>query len=278
MSYDSVEQSAYGSRPVELYKFTKGITSFRYSDGDRAVSVGTEFYEIGWPMSRTEPEMSDETTRSSLKVTTSKDHPVAKLFIAGAPGEPVWLSVFRTNAADSTPILIWQGRVKGVSWNNKSQATLECDPVEKVIGKSGFRQTWGPHCNKKLYSDRCKAVEADHASMIVIDSISTTGFVLTGSGFALKPNQYYRMGEISFTDLAARALIVDHTGSSITLKTPILGLLAGMSGMAAAGCDHIYKKPDGSWGNCKERFDNLANFGGWPFTPTKNPYSVSIEG
>jgi len=36
-----------------------------------------------------------------------------------------------------------------------------------------------------------------------------------------------------------------------------------------AGCDH-------SVSTCAARFDNLANYGGFPFIPTKNPFSTGV--
>jgi hypothetical protein len=36
-----------------------------------------------------------------------------------------------------------------------------------------------------------------------------------------------------------------------------------------AGCDH-------SVSTCAARFGNLANYGGFPFIPTKNPFSTGV--
>jgi hypothetical protein len=180
---------------------------------------------------------------------------------------------------DTETVLLWQGKVHGVSWKaSKGEATIECDSVEKVIGKGGFRQTFGPYCHKKLYSPRCGVPEANFTMDFTVFALSTTGFVVTALEFGSKANQYFRLGELYFPDLGAHALVVDHTGTTVTMKTPILGLVVGTHGRAIAGCNHVWKLADGSWGDCKARFNNLDNFGGWPFVPTKNPYEVSIEG
>ena len=279
MTYDTLEKSAYGGKPVELYKFSKGATLWRYTDSDRDVVITSETYKAGWPISRTEPEMSEETTRSALKINTAKDFPIAQLFVTGAPYEPVWVSIYRMHIGDTEAILLWQGKVRGIAWKaSKGEAIIECDPVEKVIGKGGFRQTFGPYCHKKLYSSRCGAPEASFTIDVTISNISASGYVLTAPEFASKPNQYFRLGEIYFPDLGARCLIVDHTGNQITVKAVMIGLAVGANGRAVAGCNHVWKLADGNWGDCKARFNNLDNFGGWPFVPTKNPYEVTIEG
>jgi uncharacterized phage protein (TIGR02218 family) len=280
VTYDATEKSAYGGKPVELYRFTQGTAVYRYTDGDRPVTKGTETFGIGWPLSRTEPEISEETTRSGVKITSSKDFPIAQMFITGAPYQSIWVSILRGHAdAPSEAILIWQGKVRGVSWKaSKGEATIECDPVEKVIGKGGFRQTYGPYCHKELYSARCGVPEASFTTDIVVSAIGSTGFVITAPELAFKPSQYFRLGEVYFPDLGARVLIVDHTGSTVTLRSPILGLPVGAHGRVVAGCNHVWKLADGNWGDCRARFNNTDNFGGWPFVPIKNPYEVTIEG
>lgn len=279
MTYDALEKSTFGGKPVELYKFTSGATIWRFTDGDVDVAVGPETYSAGWPISRTEPEMSDETTRSALKVHVARDFPIALMFASGAPLEPIWLSLYRKHIGDSETILIWQGRVRGVSWKaSKGEATIECDPVEKVLGKGGFRQTYGPHCHKRLYSARCGISEANFKTDAVITEILNNGFTLKAPEIASKPNSYFRLGEIYFPALSARALVLEHVGDYVTLRAPISGLAVGAKGHLVAGCNHVWKNADGSWGDCRSKFNNTDNFGGWPYVPTKNPYSVSIEG
>jgi hypothetical protein len=241
VSYDSLEISAYGGRPVELYKFTMGTSIWRHTDSDRNVVIGSETYETRYPISRSEPEMSEETTRSALKIETTADHPAARLFETGAPHQALWVSVFRAHVGDGETTLLWQGKVVGVIWNPDGGATIECDPVEKVFGKGGLRHVPGPYCQKRLYSSRCGVSEAAFTTTFTLDSVSSTGFVVSASEFATKPDQYFRMGEIYFPGLSARVLVVNHVGENLTLKTPILGLEAGAEGRAVAGCNHIWR-------------------------------------
>lgn len=279
MTYDSLERSEYGSAAVELYSFSSGASTWRYTDSDRDFNASGVVYSGGrFSITRTEPEMSDETTRSSIKISAPSDFPIAMLFSAGAPYESVWVSVFRANSIGGTPILIWQGKVRSVSWTDDGEAKLGCDPIEAVYGKGGFRQTYGPNCHKKLYSARCGAPEAMFTTPIVIESIMAGGFQVSSPILAAKPNQYFRMGELYIPAVNRRVLIVDHSGETLILRTPILNVAAGADASVVAGCDHIYKYANGSWGSCKAVFNNLINFGGCPFTPTKNPYEVGIEG
>lgn len=300
MTYDALENSAYGGKPVELYKFTMGTSIWRHTDGDRDVVIGAETYKSGWPISRTEPEISDETTRSALKITVAKDYPIAQLFIAGASWQALWVSVFRAHIGDLETVLIWQGKVRGVTWGADGDAIIECEPVETAFGKGGLRQNYGPYCCKRLYSPRCGVSESLFTTDFTVSAISTTGLVVTAPEFSSHPDHYFRQGEIYVPDLSARVLVVAHTGSTVTLRAPIRGLVVGASGKVLAGCDHIWRSAASSAsvaaliaggmtqaqanaqippdGHCLSRFNNLGNFIGFPYSPKNNPYTVGIEG
>ena len=279
MTYDVNEKSAYGGRPVELYKFVMGTNIWRHNDSDRDITIGAETYKTGYPLTRSEPDLSREEKHSQLKITTALNHPVALLFVTGAPYETVWVTVYRVHVGDSDPVVIWQGKIRGVSWKaTKGEATFECYPVDTASGKIGFRQTFGPQCNKQLFTPRCGVSEASCSIDVTISNISTSGYVITAPELASKANQYFRLGELYVPSLGCRMQILDHTGQNATLKMPILGLTVGTACRACAGCDHVWKKADGTDGDCKAKFNNAINFGGWPFVPVKNPYSVSIEG
>jgi hypothetical protein len=215
MTYDAIEKSEYGGRPAELYRFTKGITIWRYTDSDVDVMINNETFKTGLPMSRTEPELSREEKHSQLKITTSINNPVAQMYATGSPGEPILVTVLRTHTgdADLQTTIMWQGKVRGCEFKGtKGEATLTCDPVDKSASKMGFRQTYGPACNKKLYSPRCGVAEASYYVDITITAISTTGFVISAAGFGTKPDQWFRLGEVYFSDLGIRMKIVSHVG------------------------------------------------------------------
>lgn len=279
MTYAAHELSVYGGCPVELYKFTHGVDVWYLTGAERAIVAGTETYKTGWPLSRSEPEFSQETTHSELKIYTSQNMPVALLFSRGAPWFPVWVSVYRMHRDDTEKVLIWQGQIRSASWNlSEGTAELGCTPIETTIGKIGFRQACGPMCSKRLYSVRCGVSEASFTVSTTIATLDTTGTILTSPAFAAKPDGYYRLGEAFFQDLNARVQIIAHVGQTLTLRRPVVGLTVGLGVRAVAGCDHVWKKSNGDFGDCVAKFSNGSNFLGFPFVPAKNPYEVGLEG
>jgi uncharacterized phage protein (TIGR02218 family) len=279
VTYDDKEKSEYGGRPVELYRFTWGTNLLTLTNADTDIVVGVETFATGWPLKRTEPELTQETQHSQLKIFTSMNMPIAALFHGKSPYDPIWVTVLRKHYDLAETSGVWQGKIRGVVFKTtKGDAEITCDPVDKAIGKAGFRQTCGPQCNKRLYGIRCGASEASFTVYGTVSAVDSTGYVVTVPGFNSKSNGYFTLGELYVQELSAMVQIVGHTGNDVTLKRPINGLEAGMSARGVAGCDHVWVKSNGNPGDCRAKFNNAINFLGWPFVPTKNPYEVGLEG
>jgi hypothetical protein len=75
-------------------------------------------------------------------------------------------------------------------------------------------------------------------------------------------NGYLEKGE-------ERRMILSHTGTSLTLINFLSGLVPGDSVNLYAGCQ---RNAD----DCTRRFNNLVNFWGFPWIPTKNPFSGGL--
>lgn len=277
MTFAALDQSIALGAPCELYQFTRGALVWRYTSFDADVPVGPVTFVAGWPLSRDEPEMSEESKRSSLRIETSADFPIALLFREGAPAEPIWVSVFRKHVGDDETYLLWQGVLRNCNWTPASnKVEFDADPIEKVCGKGGFRQTYGPHCHKKLFSSRCGVAEADHTVPATLASLSADGFTATIPQASAKPNQYFRFGELLVLASQTRIMVLDHQGQTLRLKYPLRNVQPGAQLRLTAGCDHCWKLADGSWGSCKATYNNLVNFGGYPFVPIKNPFESGI--
>jgi hypothetical protein len=67
------------------------------------------------------------------------------------------------------------------------------------------------------------------------------------------------------TPEGARHMIVNDYGGGVELLYPV-AIEVGTEVQLTVGCDH-------STATCASRFGNLDNFGGFPFIPTKNPFS-----
>ena len=97
---------------------------------------------------------------------------------------------------------------------------------------------------------------------------SVTGTTLQAAVFATQPNGWWVSGYVRVDNEDYR-MVTAHTGDTVTVLSPFEDLAAGEVIEVFAGCDR-------SWATCGSKFTNQANFGGWPFWPTKNPYSTGL--
>jgi hypothetical protein len=63
-------------------------------------------------------------------------------------------------------------------------------------------------------------------------------------------------------------MIVSESGSSVELLYPV-DIAVSTNVVLTVGCDH-------STSTCASRFNNLDNYGGFPFIPSKNPFSTGV--
>ena len=110
----------------------------------------------------------------------------------------------------------------------------------------------------------CGIALVDHTYAGTVSAIDSTGTVLTVPEFASLPDSlqggFLRVGQ-------AVRMIVAHTGSSITLLSPIIGLEVGASVSGVAGCQLTFAA-------CSH-YNNIANFLGFDLIPILNPFDSS---
>ncbi len=92
--------------------------------------------------------------------------------------------------------------------------------------------------------------------------LAVEGATLRVSGLSSKPDGFFSKGLLLSTSAGARE-IVSHAGEAVVLRRALPGLSAGDPVTLRAGCDKTKE-------TCDAR-GNIANFGGWPFIPWKNP-------
>lgn len=262
MSYTAQENSVASGRPVELYRFAIGAQRWTYSSGQTAVVYQSETYSPA-TIKRSGIEQGNEINRAGIEIMLPRDNPLASLFIASPPEGVVSVTIYRQHASDSAleTIVLWKGRVGGARLAG-SELGLKCEPVATSLKRTGLRARYQLICRHALYSAGCGALK---------DSFRVDGTVAAVSGAtvqvavaASKPDGYFVGGMLESNDGAR--MIVGHAGVNITLVAPMPSLSAGMAVRLYAGCDH-------STAICLDRFDNLVNYGGFPFIPVKNPFT-----
>lgn len=263
MTYESREESLQNGEPIELYQFTYGENAYRFTSAttEKLMSGHTWLAE---PLKRDSIDFSAEKGRNNLKIETTRQFAIADLYRIMPPSDVILLTVYRFHYGDSEAVVIWSGRLLNVEFAG-SRATLVCQPITTSLKRTGLRRLYQRQCPHVLYGDSCRA---DKNSFSLTTNLSAVnGTTLNSAAFGLYPDNYFAGGYIDFdyNGVIERRFITEHTSTQIIINIPLLGLIVGSSIIAYAGCNHTMAA-------CKDKFNNLNNYGGMPYIPQKNPF------
>lgn len=221
-----------------------------------------------------------------------------KQMVALRSPSPVFLTITQVDVSGSTGInavVVFSGEV------TKPKVTGDRVAFSVVPGGSlweqnvpGFRLQ--PGCNHSLFSTGCKLLTSDWKFTATITSVGTAGYpfeFVLGSVARVTGatptyfNHWFALGWIEFGSGATwqRRQIVDSTtvtagACTVTLnRDPDPFPTNGDAVVLYPGCDlrmESCKAYNGST-NPQGKFDNFANFGGFPFIPVANPSLVKLS-
>lgn len=260
MSYDSVESSAHGGQPVELYRFSSGLRTWLYTSADVAVVHLTETYEP-YPLKRGPFRQTAELAKTGLENKTPRDTPFVTDMVASPLLDVVMLTIYRKHRSDAEVLPFWRGRVEGVRFEG-SESIISCKPLGTALKRIGLRRPAQRQCPHALYDLGCNLTEALFAETGSL--LSHTGAAVTSGVFAGHANGWWVGGKIDFS--GARRFIVGHASDTITLTSAVPGLVQNAAFIVYPGCDHTPA-------TCNGKFGNILNYGGAPAFPIKNPFT-----
>jgi uncharacterized phage protein (TIGR02218 family) len=260
-AYDDLDRSRDSARPAELFEFTGGVLA-HYTTSQKAVFYNGYEYSPDF-ISHGELEITGELNKQSLEITLRGDSPVAQLYVSEIPPVGVDLRVFRFLDGLSEFRLVWAGRVvkSGASGEN-DECVLTCEPIFTMIARPGLRRNYQIICPYALYDHNCRVSRGSYTETSVIDQAEGNAF--SSPAIRARPSGWYVGGILRFG--ASQKLVIDHQGGRVSLSGAPRALGVGSSVDASAGCDK-------SLGTCRDKFGNHVNFGGFPWIPTKNPFT-----
>lgn len=266
MSYLANEQSAHGSEPVELYEFTRGVRRYTYTSNAKDI-LFTSVIFTATPMERSSLESSGELGRAGIKVTMPRDIAFVSEYLVSPPSEVTTLTIYRKHrgAPDSEAIVIWMGRMLNLTWEN-STVELLCEPVFTSIRRLGLRKQYSRSCSHVLYGPKCSVNNTAFKYEGLVIGISAN--TVSVAGIDSNGDNYYAGGymEWDYQGRVEKKMILRQIGPTLTLGGFPIGLLGGVTVKVFPGCDH-------SLATCSAKYNNKLNYGGFPWIPSKNPFS-----
>jgi len=273
-----------GGQPVELYVFQRGGQVWRYTDRQRAITVNGFTYEPA-TITRAPQTDSAEEARSTITVTLDRAVPVVAALLQGTPGyrrTTLAISRFQPGATDMAVI----GRGDIASVRQKGET------VEVTVSQIGYllqlavpRLTFQGTCNHTVYDPFCGIDPTPFTFTGTVAGVLAPGavggspdgygiqFTVATSPAEFGDADYFAAGYLIAGDQAA--FVVSHTIASGTALLVLLGplppaLILGASVLCVAGCDRSQE-------TCIAKFNNLANFFGFPLMPTRDPFQTAME-
>ena len=258
---------------IELYKLLQGNSSTLITSAPSDTSYAGETY-ISTPVKRTriisKPDLLQNKVQLRLSVHTSLGLQLIRQVNNNLSNR---LIIFRGD--NSTYQQIWAGSLTEQSCNNEV-AILTYGGGGVALRQLGDRRPFQRRCPFILYDPlTCRATE--QFATCWVTAINPTNDVLLATGLGNYEVGYFTGGvlcpsENYSSDNIGNRFISSHnkTGTSdqLRLSTPV-ELSRGDRISVLAGCDR-------TWQICHSKFDNIINFGGFPYLPLANPYIAEV--
>ena len=255
MSFNSQEQSSEGGAPIELYTITGSDTFYYTSSAEPYVLNGNTYLPI--PISRSAPTITIKETSGSITVNFPFNNPFVARYLGGVPPSPDKFS--------------------------GTEAKISMSGVMNRLGAQIPAQTYSWMCDHNLFGSQCLVSESKYTYVFDIVAVSDDGVEITlvdtgqaseelasdisyfnGGTFLTGTDGSQRMG-VQFTEVPKSL-----NTYTLVLLVPGSGLKVGMKVTFTAGCDKAV-------GTCLTRFNNVHNYGGFPFVPTLNPHTANLK-
>lgn len=266
MTYEAMEASREGGRPVELYTFVIGAQTYRYTSAEDTVSFGGNDY-LSRPITRSSPSEVRSEKPQKLTLQINADDEVPRRYIGVPPGQVMTLTISRFHRGDAGSFVFWRGRVLGSRFvEGGARAEMQCVSSESSVDRAIPRFKFQGLCNHVLYDARC-GVDRDlnkHEGTVT----GVAGNVLTISGLGAQGVGWAIGGMVNYNDQDYRIALAQ-SGDDVTVMIPFEEDVSGQPVTVYAGCDH-------SIATCESKFSNAVNHGGFPYVPLKNPFVVGL--
>ena len=274
MKFEELEESLDLGEPINLFLFVYGPEEedfYAYTDAETPIVLeGTPYYPN--VISRGDINSSGTTDKRTLEISLPSDDPVAEMFRVYPPSYPMAVWVYQGHVGAEDFALQWSGKVLSCSRDGSLGAALTCEPSSVSMQRVGLRRHYQYMCPHVLYGDQCKANKA--AATITVIPSAVSGRLLTLNTLISNPS-HYAGGILEWENSEGRLeyrtiLQVQTVGGStqFTLSGVLRGATVGAMMLASKGCAHNLSA-------CGSVHNNIPNYGGQPFIPTKNPLGRS---
>jgi hypothetical protein len=277
-----LENSRERSRPADLYRFDYGSEVFRFTSSEDAIEFSGATYEP-LQIRRGSPTLNPREQRSQ-KMQLSAPAAIRPFsdFTAVQPARKLQCNITRIQLDESqlgfgspegsplypspaNPIrphvgfVIFEGYITSIAFEGQT-CKIDMNPDSEQFNREVPRYKYQSLCNHVLYDAECAVDKNLFKQSGLVNSVS--GNQISVGGFTGTSFTGGYVQNLAGTDYR---MIIEHSGDVFTLLLPFSENPLGTTLTAFQGCAHDVT-------TCLNKFNNVDNFGGFPFVPTKNPF------
>lgn len=267
MGFSLREISNFFGRPVCLYEFAWGATTYRYTSADRVIDYGG----VEWqPVAISDNGFTQGANAQDFIVTCPRNLPIVDLFRSTPPSGKIILKCmrFHKDDPDEEAVTYWLGTVGNVKGTDAVTAEVLGLAISQTLRRTGLRMCWELDCPHALYDAGCKVDKSLFKTETTITAL--TGVEITVASLGAFAGDQYRGGFIEWQATAEgtldrRAIESYNGGTKLGLLSTTDRLVIGQAITLYLGCDLTAA-------TCQATFNNLPNHGGFHFMAKKSPF------
>ena len=267
MTFDTTELSRDSSAPVELYRFMMGGLAWCYALSDRPWTFAGRRY-LPEALVRESVQYDGESGSGGIVVSLPRTNPVAQLFVAGMPAQPVTLTVYRFHRDEAVGETVSEvvglppGEVVTWAWG-ESVVKLSCASVPQMLERTVPHLVVQPQCGWALYGPGCLVAKGPFSQAATVTAV--VGLEVTVTLSPDRVDGWFTAGYLEMPT-GQTSFIKSHSSGAVSLLTPLAGIVVGSVVQLVAGCDH-------TMATCYAKFNNRVRFLGWEDMPLVNPFT-----
>ncbi|HEX4605468.1 MAG TPA: DUF2163 domain-containing protein [Candidatus Angelobacter sp.] len=266
-------QTATEIRMADLYTITlKNGTALRYTTWDANLTVLGNKFLTGPPniaRSAIEEKLGMDVATLEVTLEASLADTINGVPILQAIGQGLWDGAgFRidrlfmdANSNQIGTVIRFSGFVGALDELTRSSAKLTVNAGTAYLNMQLPAIILQPGCTNTLFDARCSLFKASFANNLVAQAGCTPNKIITTSA---QPDKYFDNGQLIFTGGPNSGLVKairQYRAGVMLFNSPLpFAPNAGDTFTAYPGCD---KTQD----TCTTKFNNLANFEGFPYVP-----------
>lgn len=225
-------------------------------------------------MSRGNLQVAQDLTGREFVVYLPISHPVVQHFASsGIPDRELVITKLRLQATSAVAIQEATGFGTGLSVDGRT-ALIRVPSVSDDAMKLKLPVVGGQRlCNHRLGDRLCSRIPGSdgpdlEALKVPTSIVSVSGTTIVVASVGGNADHWARFGNFLHNATGERREVLSQVGTTLTINVPFVDAAAGHAVSVYPGCDHLVL-------TCRNKFVNVANFGGHPYMTTRiNPFAV----